>query len=103
MDKQELPNPLRQPMRRHTIDTNTESMTPRYDFVLPSYSRDRRVSSIITTIPPAAIITDGSTSVNISIPEQNASPLETVDNKEGTNNELFRIFLKYLFVKCKSF
>jgi len=92
MDKQQSPNPLNQPMRRHTIDNNIESMTPRYDFVLPSYSRDRRVSSITTTIPPAAIITDGSTSVNISIPEQNSSSLETADNKKGINNELFRIF-----------
>jgi hypothetical protein len=79
-------------------------MTPRYDFVLPSYSRDRRVSSITTTIPAAAIITDGSTSVNISIPEQNSSSLETADNKKGINNELFRIFLKlfiYLFILCR--
>jgi hypothetical protein len=92
MDKQQSPNSLEQPARRHTIAANTESTAPRYDFVLPSYSRDRRVSSITSTLPPGTIITDGSTNANISIPEQNSSSVETANNKKGTNNELSSIF-----------
>jgi hypothetical protein len=73
-------------MRRHTIDVNPDSTMPRYDFVLPSYSRNRRVSSIITTVPPATISYDGSTNVNISIPNANSSTLETANNKKGIIN-----------------
>jgi hypothetical protein len=92
MDNQQSLNPLEKRTRRHTIDANIESMAPRYDFVLPSYRRDRRVSSITTTLPAETIINDGSVNVNISIPEQNSTSLETADNKKGTNNELFSIF-----------
>ena len=85
MDKQQLPNSAETLTRRHTIDANTQSYTPRYDFVLPSYRRDRRVSSITTTVPSEIIITDGSTNVSIPSLEQNASSLETADDRKGMN------------------
>lgn len=91
MDKQQSSNSQERPTRRHTMDTNTESIVPRYDFVLPSYSRDRRKSSITTTVPPEAINIDGSANVNISIPEQGSSSTEIANNKKGTNNEVFSI------------
>ncbi|CAF1083260.1 unnamed protein product [Rotaria sordida] len=86
MDLQQSPNTPEKPMRRHTIDVHTLSMPPRYDFVLPSYSRDRRASSIITTVPSATVINDNSTNVNIPIPEQNSSSFERVDNKKEDDN-----------------
>ncbi|CAF0720523.1 unnamed protein product [Rotaria sp. Silwood1] len=82
MDQQQSPNTPEKPMRRHTIDVHTLSMPPRYDFVLPSYSRDRRVSSIITTIPSSTVINENSTNVNIPIPEQNSPSFERADNKK---------------------
>ena len=88
MDNQQSSSSPEIPTRRHTIDIHTQSIAPRYDFVLPSYSRDRRVSSTTTTIPSGMIITDGSTGVNIQIPEQNSSSREVANNKKGTNKSL---------------
>ncbi|CAF4355797.1 unnamed protein product [Rotaria sp. Silwood2] len=82
MDQQQSPNTPDKPMRRHTIDVHTLSMPPRYDFVLPSYSRDRRVSSITTTVPSSTVINENSTNVNIPIPEQTASSFEREDNQK---------------------
>jgi hypothetical protein len=84
MDNQQSSNSPERLARRHTTDTNTQSIAPRYDFVLPSYSRDRRVSSTTTTVPAEIIIADGAAGVNIPIPEQNSSSLETANNQKGT-------------------
>lgn len=84
MDKLQATNSLETQTRRNTIDSNnTETSAPRYDFVLPSYSRDRRKSSITTTLPPETIVTDGTTNVNISIPEQDPSSSETANTQKG--------------------
>jgi hypothetical protein len=83
MDNQQSPNTPEESTRRHTIDVDTPTMTPRYDFVLPSYNRDRRASSITTTIPSETIINDGLSSVSVSIPEQTLSSLEIENNKKG--------------------
>jgi hypothetical protein len=66
------------PTRRHTIDVHTPSMIPRFNIVLPSYNRDRRVSSITSVIPPETIIN--------GIPansEQNSVSSETANNQKG--------------------
>jgi hypothetical protein len=83
MDRQQLPNPPETPTRRHSINVDTQ---PRFDFVLPSYRRDRRVSSITTTIPLETVIGEGSTRISIPNSEQNASSSETADNRKGIKN-----------------
>ncbi|CAF2128629.1 unnamed protein product [Rotaria magnacalcarata] len=80
------PNTPERPARRHTIDVNILSTTPRYDFILPSYSRNRRFSSIITTIPPGIALYGGSTNVSIPIPQQNQISEETASNTEESNS-----------------
>ena len=85
MDNPQFSNSPEKPTRRHTIDVHAHSAVPRYDFVLPSYSRNRRVSSITTTIPPGIVISDGSTGVSIPIPEQDSSSAEATSNKKGIN------------------
>ncbi|CAF4246264.1 unnamed protein product, partial [Adineta steineri] len=37
-----------------TNETDTPTTMPHYDFVLPSYNRDRRLSSTISTVIPDA-------------------------------------------------
>jgi hypothetical protein len=83
MDRQQSANSVERPEHRHSIDVNPDSTTPRYDFVLPSYSRDRRVSSITSTIPPEIIIHGNSSNVNISIPDQNSSSQGATNTREG--------------------
>jgi hypothetical protein len=86
MDRQQLPNPPETQTRRHSINVDTQLNTPRFDLVLPSYRRDRRVSSITTTIPLETVIGEGSTRNSIPNSEQNASSLETADDRKGIKN-----------------
>src|ERR1700728_905675 len=92
MDTPPSPNLPEQPPRRHTIDVHPELTVPRYDLVLPSYSRDRRVSSTTTTIPLETIMNDGSTNVGITVPDQNSSSIETANNRKGINNEMCSMY-----------
>lgn len=95
MDRQQLPDSPEKPARRHTINVDTQLNTPpRYDFVLPSYSRDRRVSSITTTVPPETIINASSTNINISIPDQNSVSQERENTRRGIGKEIFLIYQK---------
>jgi hypothetical protein len=86
MDRQQPANSVERPELRHSIDINPDSTTPRYDFVLPSYSRDRRVSSTTSTVPPETIIHANSTNINISIPDQNSSSQGAANTIEGIIN-----------------
>lgn len=88
MDNSQQPNTPEKPTRRHTIDVNLQTTTPRYDFVVPSYSRDRRVSSITTTLPPGTILGDGVPSVNIQIPEQDSAEEQRAENNETSKNTI---------------
>ena len=91
MDRQQSTNSVERPVR-HSIDVNPDSTTPRYDFVLPSYSRDRRVSSTTSTIPPESIIHANSSNVNVSIPDQNSSSSQGATNtNEGIIDAIFSI------------
>lgn len=83
MDNQQSSDLQVQSARRHTIDVNTPSMIPRFDFVLPSYSRDRRLSSITSTVPPETIIDGVATNTNFSNIEQNPSSSEISNNRKG--------------------
>ena len=93
-----IPTTPERPARRHTIDANILSTTPRYDFILPSYSRNRRLSSIITTLPPGILLHDGSTNVSIPIPEQNQISEETASNTKGTNLRILIYLICFTFV-----
>lgn len=83
MDNLASTNSPERPARRHTIDANFQTIAPRYDFILPSYSRNRRISSITTTIPPAAILEDGSTGINLGNNDVNHSNDEEAQNQTG--------------------
>jgi hypothetical protein len=102
MAKQQSANSVERPELRHTIDINPDATTPRYDFVLPSYSRDRRVSSTTLPIPPETIIHANSTNVNISVPDQNSSSQGAVNIKEGIINAMsstYYLMLVFLFIR----
>jgi hypothetical protein len=83
MDNQQSENSPAQPTRRHSIEINTPSTIPRFDFVLPSYGRNRRLSSITSTVPPETIIEGVSTDASISSAEQNPSSSELANNRKG--------------------
>jgi hypothetical protein len=83
MDSQQSPNSPSKPSRRHTIEANTSSTMPHFDFILPSYTRDRRLSSITSTVPPETIIDTVSANVSLSSAGQNPSSSETVDDIKG--------------------
>jgi hypothetical protein len=83
MDNQRSPNSPAKPVRRHTIDLNTPSMMPRFDFILPSYRRDRRLSSITLTVLPETIIETVSANISLSSAGQNPSSSEVEDNRKG--------------------
>jgi hypothetical protein len=82
MDNQQSPNSQVQPTHRQTIELNTQSTVPRFDFVVPSYSRDRRFSSIISTVPPETILEGGSTNASLSSTEQNPPSSEVANNRK---------------------
>jgi hypothetical protein len=83
MDNQQIPNSPTKPTRRHTIEVNSQSMMPRFDFVLPSYRRDRRLSSITSIVPPETILEHVSTNVSLESVAQNPSPQEVANNEIG--------------------
>ncbi len=83
MDNQQLQNSLAKTPRRHTIEINTPSTLPRFDFILPSYSRDRRLSSIASVIPPETILERVSTNASFTSVEQNPSSSEAENNRNG--------------------
>ena len=83
MDNQQSPNSPAKPVRRHTIEVNTPSMMPRFDFILPSYRRDRRLSSKTSKVLPETIIETVSANVSLSSAEQNPSLSEVEDNRKG--------------------
>ena len=89
MNQQQIVNSPEKPTRRHTINITSQQHLPHYDFVLPSYTRDRRVSSITTIIPPTIIINDSSTNVN-NLPnsEENPSSSEATNHNEGDHSSL---------------
>jgi hypothetical protein len=84
MDNAESSNPSDRPTRRHTIDVDIQSTAPRYDFILPSYSRDRRVSSITTTMRPETMMNDGLTNIHMTNSELNASTSDMATNRTST-------------------
>jgi len=96
MDNQQSPSSQGKPTRRHTIEVNTPSMMPRFDFVLPSYSRDRRLSSITSTVPPETIIDGVSTNVSLSSADQNPSSSEIANNRKGWKTEEKKLFFFYI-------
>jgi len=83
MDNPQAPNSPERPTRRHTIDVNPDSTVPRYDFILPSYSRDRRRPSITTTVPPGMVINNGPGNINIPIPEPSSTSAELENKTDG--------------------
>ena len=62
MENQQLPSSSPKPTRRHTM--------PHFDFVLPSYSRDRRLSSITAFRPPETILEHVATDASFSTAQQ---------------------------------
>jgi hypothetical protein len=56
---------------------------PRFDLVQPSYSRNRRLSSITSTIPPETILEGASTNVSRSSAEQIPASSEIANDKKG--------------------
>jgi len=83
MDNQQSPNSQAKSTRHHTIKVNTPSTLPRFDLVQPSYSRNRRLSSITSTIPPETILEGASTNVSHSSAEQIPASSEIANDKKG--------------------
>ena len=83
MDNERIPNSPTASGRRHTIEVNSPSMIPRFDFVLPSYSRDRRLSSFTSVIPPATILEHVSTNTSLASVAQNSTPQEVANDEGG--------------------
>jgi hypothetical protein len=77
MDSQQSSNPLAKSTHHNTTEVNTSSTIPHFDFILPSYSRDRRLSL------PETIVNDGSINASFSTAEQNPSSSEIENNRKG--------------------
>jgi hypothetical protein len=58
-------------------------MIPRFDYVLPSYSRDRRLSSITSIVPPETILEHVSTNTSLESVAQNPASQEVANNERG--------------------
>lgn len=71
MENQQLPSSPSIPTRRHTM--------PHVDFVLPSYSRDRRLSSINSVRLPETILEHVATDASFSTAQQDVSSGVTDD------------------------
>ncbi|CAF1316670.1 unnamed protein product [Adineta steineri] len=63
-----------------TNEVDTPTTMPHYDFVLPSYNRDRRLSSTISTVIPDATFNTVSGDVSFSSAEQIPSSSEIENN-----------------------
>jgi len=83
MDSQQTSNPLAKSTHHDTTEVNTSSTIPHFDFILPSYSRDRRLSSIASVVLPETIVNDGSINASFSTIEQNLSSSEIENNRKG--------------------
>lgn len=77
MDNQRSSNLPPKSAHHHTIEGNTTSTMPHFDYVLPSYRRDRRVSSVTSAVLPETIIEEVLTT------EQNPSSSETANTVKG--------------------
>ncbi len=98
-NEQQAPNSPTRPTRRHTIDVNTSSVLPRFDLIFPTYSRDRRLSSITSTVPPETILAGISTNASFSTAQQNSSSTEQASNRQGRQTGTKDIF--YLTILSK--
>lgn len=74
MDSPQLPSSPAKPARRHTM--------PHFDFVLPSYTRDRRLSSLTAVKTPETIPEHVSTDTSSVGAEQNVAPAEIIENND---------------------
>ena len=83
MDRQEAVNSIERSVLSHALDGNIDTTAPRYDFVLPSYSRDRRVSSVTSTVPSEIIINANSTNSHTGVTLQNSALQETANTGRG--------------------
>lgn len=83
MDRQEAVNSIERSVLSHALDGNIDTTAPRYDFVLPSYSRDRRVSSVTSTVPSEIIINANSTNSHAGVTLQNSALQETPNTGRG--------------------
>lgn len=81
MENQQLPSSPAQPTRRHTM--------PHFDFVLPSYSRDRRLSSLTTVRPPETI------PEHVATDESFASAQEDVSSAVGNDRYSLEQMVSY--------
>ncbi len=98
MDNEQIPNSPARPGRRHTIEVNSPSMMPRFDFILPSYSRDRRLSSFTSVIPPQTILEHVSTNTSLASVAQNPT-LQEVANDEGGLREIKKKNVCTIFIE----
>lgn len=83
MDRQETANSLERSVLSHALDGNIDTTAPRYDFVLPSYSRDRRVSSVTSTVPSEIIMHANSTNNHTGVTLQNSAAQEAANTGRG--------------------
>ena len=74
----------RSPTRRHTFDTSIQANATRYDFILPSYTRDRRAASVSIPNHPERIIEEQTTTVNLSTNQTDSSSNQETENCQGS-------------------
>ena len=82
-------NSVERPVCSHAVDTDTDTTAPRYDFVLPSYSRDRRVSSVTSTIPSEVIINANALNTNPGVTLHNSALQGAANTERGSMNEIY--------------
>lgn len=83
MDSSQSSNSQAKTTQSHILDVNTLSTIPHFDFVLPSYTRDRRLSSIASTVIPEEIVNSITASASFSSIEPNPSSPETENERKG--------------------
>ncbi|UJR22712.1 hypothetical protein I4U23_025746 [Adineta vaga] len=88
MSKQTRSNSLSKSTQQQTneVEISTNNL-PHFDFVVPSYGRDRRLSSITSTVLPETLLNTISANVSFSSVEQNSPSTETENNNNNNNKE----------------
>ena len=63
------------------VEISTNNL-PHFDFVVPAYSKNRRLSSITSTVLPETLMNTISANISFSSAEQNAPSPETENNRK---------------------
>lgn len=93
MSRQTRANSLSKSTQQQQQETNEIEIStnnlPHFDFVVPAYGRDRRLSSITSTVLPETLLNTISGNVSFSSVEQNVPSTETENNNDNKGSNLF--------------